>query len=245
MAEKSVFLHRFDYEDRTMLTDAAYGELKSAIIDQRFRPGDLLRESAIGRDLGISKTPVREALLKLEQDGLVRLVPFRGAQVSGYDADDVREIFELRAILQSECARHAAIEADEGVIAALRANVADSRVAHQADDLDAVVRLFDDFDDVLMSRLHNRRLQSIIANLQDHMKRIGKRTSEIPGRVYISIEQHEAIVDALASGDADLAQKAMRAHIESVLEDELKAMRKAELSGSETASPGEEPVAAS
>ena len=113
LAEDSVFSRRFDHRDRTKLTDAAYRELKSMIVELRFRLGDVLRESAIGRDLGISKTPAREALLKLEQNVLVEVVPFRGAQVSGYDADDAKKIFDLRAILEGECARHAAAAAGQ------------------------------------------------------------------------------------------------------------------------------------
>ena len=75
------------------LTDSAYEELKSAIVELRLPPGTILHESAIGKQLGVSKTPVREALLQLEQDGLVELVPFKGGRVVGYTQQDVREIF--------------------------------------------------------------------------------------------------------------------------------------------------------
>lgn len=225
------FTRRFDYEDRTKLTDSAYRELKQAIIELTFRPGDVLRESAIGRELGVSKTPVREALLKLEHDGLVELIPFRGAQVSGYEADDIREILELRAIIQSESVRRVATERDEEMIELLRENVVQSRKAAASGDLRRVIALFDEFDAILMSRLDNRRAVSLIGNLQDHMMRIGQLTAEIPGRTSKSIEQHAAIVEALVSGDADAAGEAMREHIESVLADEIEAMRPVEAAG--------------
>ena len=224
MAENPVFPRRFDHRDRTKLTDAAYQELRSAIVELRFRPGDVLRESAIGRDPGISKTPVREALLKLEQDGLVELVPFRGAQVSGYDADDVKEIFDLRAILEGECARHAAAAADPALLTSLRANVADSRAAHAAGDIDRLVGFFDGFDGMLLLRLGNRRLSSFMSNLQAHMMRIGKLTTEIPGRIEASIEEHAAIVEAIDDGDPARAQSLMRAHIASVRDDQIAAI---------------------
>ena len=199
------FSRRFDYEDRRKLTDSAYDELKRAIIELRFQPGDVLRESAIGRELGISKTPVREALLKLEHDGLVELIPFRGAQVSGYDADDVREILELRAIVESECIRRLAHERDEDMIRLLRSNVASSREAAETGDLRQIIRLFDEFDAILMSRLKNRRAVSLIGNLQDHMMRIGQLAVRLSGRTAKSIEEHTNIVDALEAGDADAA----------------------------------------
>jgi DNA-binding GntR family transcriptional regulator len=218
------FSRRFDYEDRTKLTDSVYDELRRAIIGLRFRPGDVLRESAIGRELGVSKTPVREAFLKLEHDGLVKLIPFRGAQVSGYDANDVREILGLRAILQGECVRQVATEGDQEMLEILRENVATSRKAAERGDVDRVISLLDEFDDILMSRIDNRRAVSLLDNLRDHMMRIGQLTSEIPGRTAKSIEEHAAIVDALETGDADVAGNAMRAHIESVLADEIEAL---------------------
>ena len=216
-----MFSRRFDYGDRTKLTDSAYEELKAAIVDIRLRPGDMLRESAVAKQLGISKTPVREALLRLEQEGLVDLVPYKGAMVTGYDLEDVREIFELRAMLEAECVRFAATENDETLVESLAGNVTATESAVADGDMDGIIRLFDEFDALLFSRLQNRRLMSLVANLQLHMKRIGKLTTEIPGRVETSLDQHGRIVAALAKGDPGGAQQEMRDHIASVLADEI------------------------
>lgn len=220
---EGVFSRRFDYQDRRRLTDEAYNELKRAIIELKFKPGDVLRESAIGRQLGISKTPVREALLKLEHDGLVELIPFRGAQVSGYGADDIREILELRAIVQSARVRRVAGERDEDMIRLLRSNVAAGRPQTWR-TYGTSSMLFDEFDAILVSRLDNRRAVSLIGNLQDHMMRIGQLAVGLPGRAAKCIEQQAHIVDALEAGDPDAAGEAMRQHIESVLKDGLFAL---------------------
>ena len=220
--EESVFNRRFD--NAVKLTDSVYEEVKQAIVELKLRPGDMLREAPVAKQLGISKTPVREALLQLKQDGLVELVPYKGAMITGYDVDDVREIFELRAMIESECVRHAASENDEGLVAKLNANVEATRTAIADDDIEEVTKLFDEFDAALFSRLKNRRLQSLIENLQLHMKRIGKLTTEIPGRVNASVDQHARITKALADGDPLAAQKEMRDHIASVLEDEIEHM---------------------
>jgi len=221
MSEDAVFTRQFDYADRIKLTDSAYEELKAAIVDLRLPPGTMLRESSIGRQLGVSKTPVREALLKLEQDGLVELVPFKGGRVVGYSRRDVREIFELRALLEGACARRAAEHGDAGLLEKLEANVADSTKAMKRKDVEAIIALFDEFDDLIFTQMDNGRVQTLIANLQIHMRRIGKPTTQIPGRIGSSIEQHEAILATLAGGDPDGAEQAMRAHIESVLQDEI------------------------
>ena len=106
----------------------------------------------------------------------------------------------------------------------LNANVEATRTAIADDDIEEVTKLFDEFDAALFSRLKNRRLQSLIENLQLHMKRIGKLTTEIPGRVDASVDQHARITKALADGDPLAAQKEMRDHIASVLEDEIEHM---------------------
>lgn len=226
------FSRRFDNEDRRKLTDSAYEELKNAIIQLRFRPGDVLRESAIGAELGVSKTPIREALLRLEQDGLVELIPFRGAKVRGYSIEDVRNILDLRAILQSECVRRVAQVEDADLIEKLRHNVAESKRAEQEGDALAVINLFDEFDSLLLSQLDNQLVASVITNLQDHMMRIGQLTAQIPGRDVKSIEEHNEIIEALESGDADAAGEAMRRHIQSVLTDEVEALEHQGESGS-------------
>lgn len=220
------FSRRFDNEDRTKLTDSAYSEIKQAVIELKFKPGDVLRESAIGEELGVSKTPVREALIKLEHDGLIQLIPFRGALVTGYEPEDIREILELRAILQSECVRRVAREFDTRLISRLQENVSESQQAADEGDIRRVATLFDEFDEIILARIDNRRVMSLIRNLQDHMMRIGQLTTEIPGRTEKSIRQHGAIVEALNNGDEDAASAAMKGHIESVMIEEIEALGK-------------------
>src|SRR6266851_5890474 len=90
------------------MTDIVYDELKAAIVELRIPPGEQLREAAIAQGLSVSKTPVREALARLEQDGLVELNSFKSAVVTGYTARDLREIYELREIIEVAAARSAA-----------------------------------------------------------------------------------------------------------------------------------------
>lgn len=228
MSDETVFTRQFDYAERVKLTDSAYEELKSAIVELRLPPGTILRESAIGKQLGVSKTPVREALLQLEQDGLVELVPFKGGRVVGYTQQDVREIFELRALLEGACVRRAAEHGDQVLLRKLESNVTDSSSAATRDGIETMISLLDEFDSLLLTQMDNRRVHRLIDNLQIHMRRIGKLTTEIPGRMVSSISQHAAIVSAVTARDADGAERAMRAHIESVLQDIIAHMKDSE-----------------
>ena len=102
---ESVFTAR---HDRRKVTDWVYEELKGAIVDLRLAPGDPLREASLAERLGVSKTPIREALTRLEQEGLVETTSFKGAVVTRYSRQDLLEIYELRELLENAAARAAA-----------------------------------------------------------------------------------------------------------------------------------------
>jgi DNA-binding GntR family transcriptional regulator len=210
--------------DRQLVTDWVYEEIRGAIVDLRLEPGAPLREAAIASQLGVSKTPVREALGRLEQEGLVEATSFKGAVVTNYSERDLQEIYELRELLEGVAVRAAATDADEETLAALRAVIEQSRAARDAGDLAALAELLGRFDQIMFEQVANVRIRGLIETLRAHLTRIGKLTEEIPGRVEASVEEHAAIVDAVARGDADGAERAMRVHIGSVRGDQLAGM---------------------
>jgi DNA-binding GntR family transcriptional regulator len=207
--------------DRRKVTDWVYEEIRQAIIDLRLRPGEPLREAAIASQLGVSKTPIREALSRLEQERLVETVSFKGAVVSGYSDRDLEEIYELRALLEGVAARVAADDASDEVRERLAEVVARSRELRDASDLTGLAELLGRFDQIVYDQVRNRRIRALIENLRAHLTRIGNLTEGIPGRVEASVEEHAAIVEAIARRDPDAAEHAMRAHIGSVLADQL------------------------
>ena len=209
--------------DRRKVTDWVYEEVRQAIIELRLQPGEPLREATMAEQLGVSKTPVREALARLEQEGLVETTSFKGAVVSGYSPSDLREIYELRELLEGAATRAAAVSASEETLTRLTSLVAESRELHARDDLEGLAALLGEFDLVIYDQVANGRIRALIENLKAHLARIGRLTEEIPGRVKASVEEHAAIVDAITARDADEAERSMRAHIRSVLSDQLEA----------------------
>jgi DNA-binding GntR family transcriptional regulator len=209
--------------DRRKVTDWVYEEVRQAIIDLRLKPGEPLREATMAEQLGVSKTPVREALARLEQEGLVETTSFKGAVVSGYSPQDLKEIYELRELLEGVAARTAAASASDETLDRLNALVAESRQRRADDDLDGLAALLGEFDRAIYEQVDNVRIRALIENLTAHLTRIGRLTEEIPGRVKASVEEHAAIVEAIAAHDVDGAERAMRAHIRSVLTDQLQA----------------------
>jgi DNA-binding GntR family transcriptional regulator len=207
--------------DRRKMTDWVCDELREAIVNLRLRPGEPLREAALAEKLGVSKTPLREAFARLEQEGLVETTSFKGAVVTGYSERDLKEIYELRALLEGAAARSAAEHADDATLRALRDVLDRSRALRDAGDLVGLAELLGRFDVIVYSQVTNDRIGALIDNLRAHLTRIGRLTEDIPGRVEASVEEHAAIVDAILARNPDEAERLMRVHIGSVLADQL------------------------
>jgi GntR family transcriptional regulator, rspAB operon transcriptional repressor len=217
----SVFSGR---HDRRKVTDWVYEELKSAIVDLRLAPGDPLREAALADQLGVSKTPIREALTRLEQEDLVETTSFKGAVVTGYSRRDLLEIYELRELLENAAARTAAesmSDADRDRLDRICRESCKLKKNHDAAGLAALISAF---DDVLFEQVHNSRIRALTENLRAHLTRISHLTAEIPGRIEASVDEHEKIVQAIAARDPELAERQMREHIHSVRDDQLRAL---------------------
>ncbi len=220
----SVFSGR---HDRRKVTDWVYEELKSAIVDLRLAPGDPLREAALAEQLGVSKTPIREALTRLEQEGLVETTSFKGAMVSGYSRQDLIEIYELRELLENAAARAAAESMSDADRDRLHRICRESRKLKKGNDAAGLAALISEFDDVLFDQVGNSRIRALIENLRAHLTRIGQLTAEIPGRIEASVDEHEKILEAIAARDPELAERQMSRHIRSVRDDQLRALGEA------------------
>lgn len=209
---------------RPQLKDLAYEKIRSMLVNVEFAPGDVLREQALVKLLGISKTPIREALIRLQHEGFVESEAYRGFSVRGYTPDDLREIYEIRELIEAECAARIAATQDEAVIERLLANVAATERALRRRKLDTVRELIREFDSILFSAMDNERLRQLVDEMRLHVQRIGRITTGISGRVEQSVAQHRSIVDAIAAKRPARARQLMSAHIRSVLDDQLEAV---------------------
>jgi len=207
--------------EHLQLKDRVYQHLRQGIINGDYEIGVALREVDIANRLGVSKTPVREAFVRLEKDRLVHLIPYRGATVASYTATDLKEIYEVRQLVQGACARRAARFSDASDHQDLDANLDATRVALANGDVDTVIKLFDAFDQLIYKHSHNRWIDDLVRNLDGHQRRIGRLTVKIPGRMDRSLGQHVRIVEAIKARDEDAAEYEMRAHVASVMADQL------------------------
>lgn len=203
------------------LKDRVYEYLRHGIINNEFPVGAALREVDIANSLGVSKTPVREAFVRLQKDRFVNLIPYRGAMVAGYSSRDLREIYEVRELLEGRCAARAAESADEDFIRRLTANVENSRAAHEDGRTDDLIALFEEFDQLIFSQADNNWISQLIEDFDGHQRRIGRLTVAIPGRLEHSIAEHQGVCSAIIDRDPAAAEQLMRHHVLSVMADQL------------------------
>jgi DNA-binding GntR family transcriptional regulator len=201
--------------------DLVYRKLRDALTTGEFAPGESMRETVLSVRFGVSKTPIREALVRLEQDGLVEIAPYRGARARTYSAADARELYEARELLECECVRLAVGRAD--VLERIEANIAATATALAAGDLPTAAAMLDTFDDEFFALLDNALLRGVIERLSLHLRRLGKLGAG-PTRFQDSLAQHRAIAAALRAGDAILAQDVLRAHLREVREVQIAAL---------------------
>jgi DNA-binding GntR family transcriptional regulator len=211
------------------LKDAVYLQLLSDIISGVLPTGAVLREAELVSRFGVSKTPLRDALVRLQKDGFVDIPPYRSAVVTGYSETDLREIYELRELLEGACAQQAALHIDGEALAELERIVRASAACVSGGEVvpgreEELAGLIQQFDLLLYAQSRNSRIDEMVGNIRGHVQRIGRLTTGIPGRLAKSVTEHQAICDAIARRDGAAAETLMREHIRSVMADQLASM---------------------
>lgn len=196
------------------LREIVFEHLREAIINGKLRPGERLMEVQLADDMGVSRTPVREAIRKLELEGLVIMIPRRGAYVADLSIRDVAETFEIRSALESLAAGLAAERITDLEAAEMELILVGIGEAIAANDFKRTVELDEQYHNLVYRASHNERLQQILSNLREQIQRFRIRTLALPGRANGVLQEHRCIAEAIAERNAELAQKLALEHVE-------------------------------
>ncbi|WP_299724248.1 GntR family transcriptional regulator [uncultured Tateyamaria sp.] len=200
--------------------EAAYASLIAAIRAGTFAPGDRLRETDIADRLNLSRTPVREALRRLEADGIVEHRPRLGAIIRQLSHGELVELYEMRTVLERTAAEMAAKHASPAEVAALRALNAGLAASASA----KAAALNQDFHRGIYLATRNRFLLDAARALNNALMLLGPTTLDDPARIALVSEQHELILDAIEDGDVAAAGDAAEAHLQTSLIHRLKGL---------------------
>ncbi len=197
----------------------AYDAIKNAIISFQLVPGQSLVESELASRLGVSKTPVRDALLRLEREGFVKKIAYTGTYVSEINRKNIADIFMIRAHLEGLAARLVSGKfSPEQILQAQNyINLMDE--ASKKGEIKEASNQNKLFHDLIINRSESEWLIQILSNLDDHLKRYRILSNYQSGRLEKSTQEHQEVLDAIVRKDPDTAEKFMKQHIISVLED--------------------------
>lgn len=184
------------------LVERAYEEIKQRILDNEYYPGFQALEHEIAGQLGVSRTPVREALIRLQHEGLVKLIPRRGMQVVPVVAADMKEIYDVLTSLESMAAELLARQKpDSKTLEPMKTATADMEAALAQDDLDAWAEADERYHRCLIDLCGNRRLATMANTVRDQGHRARMVTLRLRDKPVASIEEHQQVLDAIEQGD--------------------------------------------
>lgn len=196
------------------LTKMAYDTLRESIINGHLAPGEVFAEATLAKELEISRTPVREALLELASNGLVTYLPRKGVVVNKFTDEDAREIFQVRMAVELFCVelvtqQHAALD-----LQTIREPLKRQIDALAQNDMRAFITGDRDFHTAFTELLDNSRLCQILDNVRDQIQIMALNALGNPGRGHQVMEEHKAILSAVEGGDVTAARRAITEHLQ-------------------------------
>ncbi len=199
--------------DYMPLWEGVYQILREAIVEGDLLPGEHLAEQQLAEELGVSRTPVREALRRLALEGFVVMVPRRGSYVAGLSLKDMNDVFELRMALEGLGAYLAAQRITPQELIAVRESQAQLEVAIAANDQNEVISADTRFHSLIYAASRNRRLIHIIGNLSDQIQGFRLKSLFAPGRLRDTAREHKRLIMALERRDGLVARRLAEEHV--------------------------------
>ena len=196
------------------LREVVYETLRDAIRNGSLTPGERLMEIQLAEELGVSRTPVREAIRKLELERFVVMLPRRGTYVANLSLKDINEVFEIRAALDGLAAGLAAERITEEELEQMERLLVEIADCIEQHNNQKIVEADEAFHDILYRASRNERLVGIICNLREQFTRFRSVSINYPGRLQNTLEEHRQLVEAIAQRNPEAAQQKAREHIE-------------------------------
>ncbi len=205
-------IHR-DAADRYSLRGRVFHSIRENILSGRYGQHEELRENTIAQELGVSRTPVREALRQLELEGLVSIVPNKGAYVTGITEKDMRDIYTARSLLEGRCTRWAAEHMTAEQIEKLEENLELSEFYVQRENYRQVCELDTQFHEILYAASESRIFYQMLSDFHHYVERVRRISLATKGRAEESNREHWRILEAIKAKEERLAEELATEHV--------------------------------
>ena len=208
--------------DKYSLRGRVFHRLREDILNGKYEEHEELREVAIGEELGVSRTPVREAFRQLELEGLIQIIPNKGAYVTGITQKDVKDIYVIRSLLEGLCARWATEHITKEQLEELEENVYLARFHAEKGHLEQLAELDNRFHDILYEACSSKILEHQLKDFHQYVLRVRRKTLSSADRGPKSNDEHEELLEAIKAGNAGLAEQLANRHMINAYENMVK-----------------------
>ena len=208
--------------DKYSLRGRVFHKLREDILNGKYAEHEELKEVAIGTELGVSRTPVREAFRQLELEGLIQIVPNKGAYVTGITAKDVKDIYMIRSSLEGMCARLATEHITPEQLDALEETVYLASFHAAKEHMEQMADLDSQFHHIWYAACDSKMLENLLQDFHQYVIRIRKKTLSTKERGIASNEEHKKIMEAIKEGKADEAERLATQHMTNAYDNMVK-----------------------
>lgn len=200
-------------EEPKLLSEDIAESIKKAIISGKFKPGEKISEGELAESMGTSRTPLREAFRKLENEGFIEIIPRKGAVVTEIYPEEASDLYQIKSVLEGLAAKLAMSQITEKEIDKLEKINEDLKSLIDKNDIDMFYKTHQRFHEVFVKSCGNDRLIQMVRNLNDHFKRYGIVSLTLPGQFESATRQHAEIVEAFRQGDEKQVEAKVRKNV--------------------------------
>lgn len=205
--------NRNTLNDKYSLSGRVFRKIREDILSGKYKEHEELKEVAIGEEMGVSRTPVREALRQLELEGLIQIIPNKGAYVTGITAKDVKDIYMIRSLLEGLCARMATEKITKEQMEEMEENIYLAEFHADKGHMDQMAELDNRFHDILYEACDSKMLEQLLRDFHQYVLRVRQKTLATNVRGRASNNEHKQIMDAIKAKDAAKAEELANIHI--------------------------------
>ena len=208
--------HQPDSSDKSSLRGKVFNTIRESILEGKYKPGDVLRETVIAGELHVSRTPVREAIRQLELEGLVNSIPNKETVVSGVSKEDVQDIFMIRNKLEGLAGRRAAERITQTELEAMEEVLALTEFYIAKNDINHIIELDHKFHDIIYNATKSKILKHMLSDFHSYVQKTRKESIATPGRAKRLLEEHTDIYNAIKNRDAEEVETLINKHVQNV-----------------------------
>jgi DNA-binding GntR family transcriptional regulator len=205
---------RKSVEKHLTLREKILETIRDAIISGALKPGEKVAEPELAEKFGISRTPIREAFRQLESEGYLTVIPRKGAVVVSFSAKDVAEFYAIKSILEGYAARLACDNLTNRELDKLQSINAKLLQLADGSDVKHFFKIHNDFHELFIRAADNEKLYDLIMNLVGKFQRLRVASLALPGRMHISVQEHDKIIEAFRKKDAAQVERLVRKNAE-------------------------------